>query len=157
MNEPQDRIGSPGQGKGASLPFRAILLLRDPMHLVALAARYLATARHLATARRSECKSMTLIRIRNPEPYRDVSTVYDETVWGSMDEVYEPVAEAAEKGGQDSNQLSPCLLWTLYSCELNAILFRPETNLTMCNSKGTYCHLAQSQLTAVHKYLCQRS
>ena len=96
MDEPHDRIGSPGQGKGASLPFRAILLLRDPMHLAAPAAR------HLATARPSECKSMTLIRIKNPEPYRDVSTVCEETVWGSMDEVYldmNPSLEQLKRGG----------------------------------------------------------
>lgn len=60
MNEPHDRIGWPGQLKGASLPFRAILLLRDPMHLATPAAR------HLATARRSECKLKILIRNQKP-------------------------------------------------------------------------------------------
>ena len=97
MNEPGDQIRSPVQGKGASLPLRAILFLRDPMHPAALAVR------HLATARRSECKSMTLIKIKNPEPYHDVSTVCEETVWGSMDELYldlNPSLEQLKTGGK---------------------------------------------------------
>ena len=97
MNGPDDQIRSPVQGKGASLPLRAILFLRDPMHPAASAAR------HLATARRSECKFMASITIKNPEPYRDVSTVCEETVWGSMDEVYldlNPSLEQLKMGGK---------------------------------------------------------
>ena len=60
-------------------------------------------ARRLATARRSECKLMTLIKIKKPEPYRDVSTVCEETVWGLMDEVYldlNPSLEQLKNGGR---------------------------------------------------------